>query len=117
MADDNDDINVKRARESADYVVLQERVEQYKAKLIDLQNKIYQGKYNGVSIQMKGDYTVINTSIDQSFYETASRNQLENSFLVCYTNLHSAITSEQKDVTEQMQNEISRFQMDAINNK
>lgn len=115
MADD--DINLKKARESADYAVIQSRVEEYKNRLMELQNKIYQGKYSGVTIKMKGDYRVLDTSIDQSFYETASREKIEQAFLICYTNLHDAVTNEQKAVTEQMQMEISRFQSDALNNR
>ncbi|MFA6829094.1 MAG: hypothetical protein WCR67_00060 [Bacilli bacterium] len=114
---EDEDINLKRARESADYAVLQDKVENYKTKLINIQNKEYQGKYQGINIKMKGDFTMLSTSIDQSYYETASCTQIEHGFLICYTNLHDAIVQEQKDITEQMQAEIARYQATAINNK
>lgn len=109
-----EDENLKKASQSADYVMLQQRVEDYKAKLISLQNKIYAGKYQGINLKMKGNYTVIEDSIDQTYYETASRSQIEHALLICYTNLHQAIEAEQKEVTDQMQAEIARYQASAV---
>lgn len=111
MADQNDDINLKKAEQSAQYALMEQKMQEYRQKLIDMQNRIYQGKYQGVILKMKGDFNLIETTIDQNYYETASKAQLEKAILVCFTNLHSAIEQETKAITEQMQSEMSRFQL------
>lgn len=111
MADENDDINLKKAEQSTQYAMMEQKMQDYRQKLVDLQNRIYQGKYQGVILKMRGDFNLVETTIDQTYYETASKAQLEKAILVCFTNLHNAIEQETKAITEQMQNDMSRFQL------
>lgn len=112
----NDDENMKKAQQATDMVMMQDKLRDYQKKMEDLQNKVYQGNYQGMSIKMKGTYEIIEVHIDQSFYETAPKSLLEMSILTVSANLHRAIEADQKLLQEQMQNDLQRFQMEALAN-
>jgi DNA-binding protein YbaB len=99
----------------AEYAAMQNTLNLYKQKLDDLQKKIYQGRSQGVNIKMYGDYSIIETTIDQSFYEIASKAQIEKAYLNCLSNLHSAIETEKMNLQEQLNKEIERFRVEAMN--
>jgi DNA-binding protein YbaB len=110
------DENLKKAKQAADLAVMQEKARVYQQKLLDLQNKEYQGKYKGLNLRMKGNYEVIDVKIDQSFYETAGKQEIEQAILVAYVNLHRAIETEQKELQDEMTNELQRMQVEAFAN-
>lgn len=110
-----EDKNLEKAKASADAAVMQDRIKEYQAKINDLQNKEYSGKYQGITIKMNGAYRMISVDINQAFYETCSKSQLETSFLICYCNIKDAIETEQKSLTDQLQQEMIRFQANAYN--
>ena len=109
------DENLKKAKQAADLAVMQDKVRNYQQKLVDLQNKEYQGKYKGLSIRMKGSFEVIDVRIDQSFYETARKQEIEQAILITLNNLHQAVDDEQKDLQNQMTSDLQRIQAEAMN--
>lgn len=111
---ENDD-NLKRAKQAADMVMLQNKAKDYQAQLQALQDKEYQGRYHGISIKMKGDFSLLDVTIDQGFYETAGKSQIENSFLVLFSNLKANIVADQNDLQQRFQNDIERMRRDAMN--
>ena len=68
-----DDENIKKAKQAASMALLQSKAKEFQEKTIALQNKIYQGTVQGISITMKGSHEVIEVRIDQSFYETSGK--------------------------------------------
>lgn len=113
---ENDDQNLKKAKDAETYLMLQQKAKDYQDKLSALQNKEYQGRVFGVSISMKGSYEVFNVTIDQSFYETAGKEQIEKAFLTCLSNLHKAVESDQNTLRDELQSTITQFQKDNMNN-
>lgn len=109
------DENLKKAKQAADLAVMQDKVRNYQQKLVDLQNKEYQGKYKGLSIRMKGSFEVVDVRIDQSFYETARKQEIEQAILITLNNLHQAVDDEQKDLQNQMTSDLQRIQAEAMN--
>jgi DNA-binding protein YbaB len=109
---ENNDENIKKAKQAADMVMLQQKARDYQDKLNSLMNKEYQGKYQGISIKMKGDFTLLEVNIDQSFYETASKGQIENGIRVLFTNLHNAIAADQDNLKQELQLDLSVLQKD-----
>jgi DNA-binding protein YbaB len=105
----DEDNNVKQ---QTDLFMLQQKAQDYQDKLNKLQNKEYQGKYQGVSIRQKGDGTILEVHIDQSFYETASKGQIEIAFFKLLNNLHTAVLNDQKSLQEELQMDIAAFQKD-----
>lgn len=114
MADNNDDINLKKADQAAQYALIQERMATYRQKIVEVQNRDFQGRYQGISVKMNGNFDIVDVAIDQGYYETAGKSQLEKAILVCLSNLHNAIEQETKAITDQMQAEMARFQADAL---
>ena len=109
---DNNDENLKKAKNAADMVMLQQKARDYQDKLGKLMNKEYQGKYQGISIKMKGDYTLLDVSIDQSFYEMASKNQIEQGLMNLFRNLHNAVNADQDALKAELQLDLSALQKD-----
>lgn len=107
---DNQDENIKKAKQAADMFMLQQKAKAYQEKLDALANKEYQGKYQGISIKMKGDYSILDVQIDQSFYETASKGQIEHGILTLLCNLHNAIANDQTVLKDELQQDISFLQ-------
>ena len=105
MSDDNHekDQNLGKAKQAADMVRLQQKAQEFQGKLTDLGNKEYQGKVQGISIKMKGDYTVLDVQINQDYYETASRSQMENAILKLLVNLRNAISNDQEMLKNELQ--------------
>ena len=101
-----DDQNIKNAKQAANLALLQSKAKEFQEKTIALQNKIYQGTVQGISITMKGSHEVIEVRIDQSFYETSGKGTMEIAIMRCLTNLHNAIVTDveqlQKDVQSQL---------------
>ena len=101
-----DDENIKKAKQAASMALLQSKAQEFQEKTIALQNKIYQGTVQGISITMKGSHEVIEVRIDQSFYETSGKGTMEIAIMRCLTNLHNAIVTDveqlQKDVQSQL---------------
>ena len=106
---DNDE-NIKKAKQAADMVMMQNRIKDYQDRLVALQNKEYQGKFQGIVVKMRGDFQVIDVRIDQSFYETAGKGQIEKAILTLMTNLHNAIHVDQDDMNRELQEEVKRMQ-------
>lgn len=111
-----EDKNLERAKKSADAAVMQDRIKEYQDKLKDLQNKEYSGKYQGIKMVVNGDFRMQKVEINQAFYETCSKSQLETAILVCFSNIKEAIDSETRELSEQLQQEVMRFQASALNN-
>ncbi len=112
---DNDE-NIKKAKQAADMVMLQNKAKDYQNKLNDLQGKEYQGKYQGLTIKMKGDHSILDVKIEQGFYETAGKGQIEKAILVLTNNLCGAIKADQDALQQQLQSDIERMQKDAMTN-
>ena len=112
----DEDKNLEKAKQSAQAAVMQDRIKEYQKKINDLSSKEYSGKYQGITIKMTGAYRMLSVEINQAFYETCSKSQLEMAFLVCYSNIKDAIEVEQKSLTDQLQQEMIRFQAESLNN-
>ena len=101
-----DDQNIKNAKKAADLALLQNKAKDFQDRSVALQNKIFTGTYQGVTIVMKGSHDIIEVRIDQSFYETSGKGQMEIAIMRCLTNLHNAIVTDveqlQKDVQSQL---------------
>lgn len=111
-----EDKNLEKARNSAEAAVMQDRIKEYQQKLKDLQAKEYSGKYQGIKLTLNGAFCMQKVEINQAFYETCSKSQLETAILVCYSNIKEAIDSEARELSEQLQQEMMRFQSSALNN-
>lgn len=96
-----EDNNEKQTKQAVDLLMLQQKAQDYQNKVVALGNKEYQGKYQGLSIRMKGDGTILEVRIDQGFYETASKAQMEQAFLTLSHNLHTAIVNDQTALQEE----------------
>ena len=70
-----EDENIKKAKQAVEFTMMQERAKKLQEQFSALSNKVYKGKRQGINIQMKGDYQVLDITIDQSFYETSSKTQ------------------------------------------
>lgn len=111
-----DDENIKKSKEAVDLLMLQTKAREFQNKSNELQQKEYQGKYQGVSIKMKGDHTVFDVHIDQGFYETSSKGQMEKAIISLLNNLNNAIKQDQDDLQRELQGDIERMQKDAMLN-
>ncbi len=109
---ENDDENMKKAMKATDMVMLQQKARDYQDKLGKLMNKEYQGRYQGISIKMKGDFTLLEVNIDQSFYEMASKSQIEQGIMTLFRNLHNAVSSDQDALKNELQLDLSTLRKD-----
>ena len=109
-----DDENIKKSKEAVDLLMLQNKAREFQNKSNELQQKEYQGKFQGVSIKMKGDHTVFDVHIDQGFYETSSKGQMEKAIIALMNNLNNAIKQDQDDLQRELQGDIERMQKDAM---
>ena len=109
-----DDENIKKSKEAVDLLMLQNKAREFQNKSNELQQKEYQGKFQGVSIKMKGDHTVFDVHIDQGFYETSSKALTEEAISTLMNNLNNAIKQEQDDLQRELQGDIERMQKDAM---
>ena len=109
-----DDENIKKSKEAVDLLMLQTKAREFQNKSNELQQKEYQGKFQGVSIKMKGDRTVFDVHIDQGFYETSSKGQMEKAIISLLNNLNNAIKQDQDDLQRELQGDIERMQKDAM---
>jgi DNA-binding protein YbaB len=116
MADNENDENLKKAKQAADMVRLQQKAQDYQNKLNDLMNKEYQGKFQGISVKMKGDSTLLDVRIEQSFYETAGKGQIEKAILTLFNNPHNAIQADQNALREELQMDIDSMQREQYGN-
>lgn len=110
------DENMKKAQQATQMAMLQSKAKDYQDKLTALQNKEYQGKYQGLNIKMKGDHTLVNVSLDSTFYETASKGQIEKAILILLTNLNNAIRQDSENLQKEFQSDIERMQQEALAN-
>ncbi len=110
-----EDQNLKKAKQSVDMFMLQQKAKDYQDKMTALANKEYQGKYQGINIKMKGDSSILEVKIDQSYYETASKSQIEAGLLRLFNNLHGAILADQEILKNELQMDINAFQKDSYN--
>ncbi len=108
-----EDENRKKAKQAADRYLLQTKAQDFQNKIKDLGRKEYQGKYKGITVKRRGDFTLISVSIDQGFYETAGKAQLETAIRTVRTNLRSAINSEREEVKANFQRDRDRIQKEA----
>jgi|GEM_PF-773115 len=115
MADDNEkkndpkdagDENLNKAKMASEFLNVQNKLSDYQKKYEALSNKVFTGRYKGVTLQMRGDYLIVDVKIDQSVYETASKSAIEQSFLICATNLHNAIGQELTSLKNELQQNI-----------
>lgn len=113
---ENDDNNLKKAKQAVDMAMLQDKAKDYQEQMAALQNKEYQGRYQGLTIKIKGDFTLLDVKIDQGFYETAGKNQLEHAILALFMNLKNAISTEQNELQQKLQSELERMQMEVLAN-
>ncbi len=113
---DNNDENLKRAKQAADMALLQQKARDYQDKLNGLMNKEYQGKFQGLTVKMKGDYSLLDVSIEQSFYETAGKGQIERAILQLFNNLHTAINADQDMLKNELQLDLSVLQKEQYGN-
>lgn len=113
--DDNQDENLKKAKQATDMFMLQQKAKDYQDKFTRIQNNEYQGKYKGISCKMKGDGTILEVHIDQSFYETASKGQIEAGIMRLINNLHSAVNADQDHLKNEIQLDINSFQKEQYN--
>lgn len=112
-----DDQNIKNAKQATEMAMLQEKARNYQSKMNELTNKVYTGRRQGINIEMKGNYEVVDIKIDQSFYETSSKLQMEQALIVCLTNLRRSIELDQESLKDELQNDITRMQVDAMKDK
>lgn len=112
---DNNDENLKKAKQSTDLFMLQQKAKDYQDKMNSLTNKEYQGKYQGINMKMKGDGMVLEVKIEQSYYETASKSQIESGILRLTNNLHNAIVADQEVLKNELQLDLSAFQKEQYN--
>lgn len=107
-----EDDNIKKAKETTELFRLQQKAQEYQNKVKELMNKEYQAKYSGLSIKMKGDYTVLDVSLDQSFYETSSKSVLEQAIVTAFRNIHQAIEDDQEALKNRLQTELNDIKYD-----
>lgn len=113
---ENDDENLKKAKQAADMVRFQQKAQDYQKKLDGLLNKEYQGKFQGISVKMKGDSSLIDVRIDQSFYETAGKGQIEKAIMSLFNNLQRAIQADQVALKQELQMDLDVLQKEAYGN-
>ena len=113
---DEQDENLKKAKQAADLAVLQQKARDYQDKLQALMNKEYQGKFQGINVRMKGDFSLLDVNIDQSFYETAGKGQIERAILQLFNNLHKAVNADQELLKNELQLDINAIQKEQYGN-
>ena len=52
-----DDENRKKAKQATDRLMLQTKAKEFQDKLKDLSRKEYQGKFKGITVNRRGDFT------------------------------------------------------------
>lgn len=107
---ENDDENLKKAKQAADMFKLQQKAKDYQDKVNQMNQRVYHGKCQGISADMKGDYSLIDVRIDQSYYETASKGQIEKNILQLFQNLKSAIKADEDALKSEIQDEIANLE-------
>lgn len=112
-----DDENMKKSKQAVDFVMLQDKAREFQNKSNELQQKEYQGKYQGLTIKMKGDHSIVDCRIEQGYYETAGKGQLEKAITTLLTNLNTAIKQDQDDLQKELQGDIERMQKDSLFNE
>lgn len=105
-----EDENIKKSKQAVDLLMLQNKAKEFQERSNNLLNKNYQGRVQGVTITMKGNHDIVEIHIDQSFYETAGKGELEIAFIKCLSNLNTAINNEQQELQNELQNEIIMMQ-------
>lgn len=110
---ENDD-NLKKVKRAVSMAMLQDKAKDYQNQLAALQNKEYQGRYQGLTIKIKGDFSLLDVKIDQGFYETAGKGQIEHAILSLFMNLKNAITTEQTELQQKLQGDLERMQMEML---
>ncbi len=105
-----DDQNIKNAKQAANLALLQSKAKEFQDRGVALQNKIFTGTYQGVTIVIKGSHEIIEVRIDQSFYETSAKGQMEIAIMRCLTNLNNAINNEINQLQQEMQMQLAEFQ-------
>ena len=111
-----EDENRKKAKQAADRYLIQTKAKEFQEKIKELSRKEYQGKSKGIIVKRRGDYTLLSVSIDQGFYETAGKSQLETAFLTVRINLKGAIDSEREEIKSSFQRDRERLQKEAMLN-
>ena len=96
-----EDKNLQRASKSAEAAVMQDRIKEYQTKI--------------EALKMNGAMQLLGVEINQGYYETSSKSQLERAFLICFSNIKGAIDSEMNALREQLQQEVMRFQASSMN--
>ena len=105
-----EDENIKKSKQAVDLLMLQNKAKEFQERSNNLLNKNYQGRVQGVTITMKGNHDIGEIHIDQSFYETAGKGELEIAFIKCLSNLNTAINNEQQELQNELQKEIIMMQ-------
>lgn len=111
-----DDENMKKNKQALELLMLQNKAREFQNKTQELQQKEYQGKFQGVFIKMKGDYSILDVRIEQGFYETAGKGQIEKAFTTLLNNLNNAVKQDQNDLQRELQGDIERMQKDSMIN-
>ncbi len=112
----SEDENIKKSEQAVKLALLQDKAKEFQAKNQELQSKEYSGRVQGVNIVMKGTFEVISVHIDQTYYETASKGQIEIAFIKCLANLYEAVKTDIETVTKQFESDIMRMQKDSDEN-
>ncbi|MCH3966838.1 MAG: hypothetical protein LKE52_04400 [Bacilli bacterium] len=56
----------------------------------------------------------MDVSLDQAVYETASKSMMEQSILICLSNLHLAAVNESKTLTDELQKMLQNYQIPGL---
>lgn len=90
-------------------------------KVKELNGRLYTTKSRGVSIKIYGNYRVEEVSIDQNFFETASKSMLEKAIKDAYQSVYDLIRDEistiQNDSREKMESLYKEIQLDDGTNR
>lgn len=108
-----EDENIKRAKAATNFAMLQDKAKEFQDKSDALQNKVYQGTVQGVTIVMRGSHEVLEVKLDQNFYEISGKEGMEIAILRCLTNINNAIKLDQVQLQKEMQNELMALQRSA----
>lgn len=107
------DDEMKKAEQATRLAMIQDKAQEFQFQANELQKREYQGRVQGINIVMKGNFEVINVHIDQSFYETASKGQIEIAITKCINNLHVAVQNDMNALSDEFQNYIARVQKES----
>lgn len=88
----------------------QEVFKRQQDQIAEIQNRDYSAKYKGLTITVKGSLKIVSVSIDQNFFEVASKDLLELAFTKAYSNVYTAITSDHEEISRQAQEELKAIQ-------